>query len=914
MSQIIIPSNQIRTSGVRIIRFDDIDQFTNPETYLKNVFRQYSGQTIKVARKYFKDGVVESALTENVPKKGFNSWWRGFTKSFIYIDSENIVLADEYFKGGIQPQILIMTADKVGISNYKQFFLDGTTHCVFTPIKDWAVHTITNCKTKSSEKKYNAIINKITKLEDKYKNGVSTENFQSICDQLQIGIEIDMPSSSLDKNTQYIKTRSQKKPLKNFKFINTRLNHIELNKITNKDNYIEVSQQFLNELVRESTANKDFIMWKGHKDNIRQVNTLEGIYKIQDKDGYLKECTEFEKFNNLKEFRIEYFSNKQLSKFLLNNINVNQSIIFDHPYPQRTERGCIYEEYTKLDYNELILLEQELLLDDDFDDTELRLEIIQFIKNSKNLNHIDMTKAYTRGSDCSYYQGYLGKITDFRKTKKIEGLGIYMIRNIRNIPPLLQKLKVLYEYNAYPSPELEFYKSLGITFDIVLGCWGSSNNIDFGNNFNEGMFKKEYGIRHYCRWYGCLQKLNKYERYNFNCENLEFAKLNNRNSSCDIRFNEYEKTGIIEYKKTKAYHSAHIASFINSYCRISMIEQLLKFKDINQIIAVQVDGIYYKGDVEINKLFSIDKIAKGIKYIYGEEYVIDCENDYTTFSNLAPSRINNQIEIHTGQGGAGKTHNNLIDKGLIAPLYIAPSWKLSRNKQINYNIDSSVYYYLVSNDPDLYLPLLQNYNTFICDEISMLSEEDKQIIIKRFKNHKIIFCGDIGYQLPPIEGSEFCKENYPIIFHRTNHRCQCNKLKNILKLCRQAIRNKKDTIDDDILKHFTIIDKDTIDYSVEDMILAKTHIKKDYYTEKYKNLEKYYIKENTKDYCNGQIIIGQKPEHCKSVIQHAYTIHSIQGETAPNKLFIDMEKMNNLRMFYTAISRAKKYEQIILIK
>jgi hypothetical protein len=907
MSQIIIPSSQIRTNGVRIIRYDDIDQFTNPETYLKKVFRQYSGQTIKVARKFFKDGVVESAITEPVPKKGFNSWWRGFTKSFVYVDSENIFLADEFFKGGIQPQLLIMTADKVGTSNYNQFFLDGTTHCVFTPIKDWAVHTLTNCKTKSSEKKYNAIINKITKLEDKYKSGVPTENFQSICDQLQIGIEIDVPSSSLDKNTQYIKTRSQKKPLKNFKFINTRLNHIELNNITNKENYIEKPQQFLNELVHESIINKDFIMWKGHSNNIRQVNTLQAIYKIQEKDGYLKEVNDFEKFNNLKEFKLEYFSNKQLSKFLLNNINVNQSIIFDHPYPQFTEKGYIYEELNKLDLEELMLLEQE-------DITETEREIIQFIKNSQNLNHIDMTKAYTRGSDCSYYQGYLGKITDFRKTDKIEGLGIYMIHNIKNIPPLLQKLKVLYEYNAYPSPELEFYKSLGITFDIVLGCWGSSNDINFGNDWNEGMFKKEYGIRHYCRWYGCLQKVNKYERYNFNCENLEFAKLNNRGSSCDIRFNEYEKTGIIEYKKTKAYHSAHIASFINSYCRISMIEQLLKFKDINQIIAVQVDGIYYKGDVEIGKLFSIDKKPKGIKYIYGQEYIIDVENDLTTFSNIANHRINNKIEIHTGQGGAGKTHNNLIDKGLISPLYIAPSWKLARNKQINYNIDSSVYYYLVSNDPDLYLPLLQNYNTLVFDEISMLSEEDKQIIIKRFKNHKIIFCGDIGYQLPPIEGSQFCTENYPIILHKTNHRCQCNKLKNILNLCRKKIRSGKDTIDDDILKHFTLTDKDDINYSVQDMILAKTHIKKDFYTDKYKNLEKYYIKENTKDYCNGQIIIGQKPQNCKSVLQHAYTIHSVQGETAPNKLFIDMDKMCDLRMFYTAISRAKKYEQIILIK
>ncbi len=32
---------------------------------------------------------------------------------------------------------------------------------------------------------------------------------------------------------------------------------------------------------------------------------------------------------------------------------------------------------------------------------------------------------------CKYYEGFLGKITDFRKTDKIEGLGYYTITNIQ---------------------------------------------------------------------------------------------------------------------------------------------------------------------------------------------------------------------------------------------------------------------------------------------------------------------------------------------------------------------------------------------------------------------------------------------------------------------------------------------------
>ena len=51
--------------------------------------------------------------------------------------------------------------------------------------------------------------------------------------------------------------------------------------------------------------------------------------------------------------------------------------------------------------------------------------------NRSKCNHIDMKKAYTRGGECNFYQGYLGKITDFRKTDKIQGLGIYYITDIK---------------------------------------------------------------------------------------------------------------------------------------------------------------------------------------------------------------------------------------------------------------------------------------------------------------------------------------------------------------------------------------------------------------------------------------------------------------------------------------------------
>lgn len=928
----IIPANQYRAPNVRIITYRDVDGVATEDTqynYIRNIMRQYRGQTIEIGIRYPSlsqtEIITDNQITE-VPVRGFNSWWRIFTQ-FLFPDSEQWIFGEDYNPSGPasnQAQLIIMSANRVGQSNYEQFFLDGTTHCVFTPMLNWCVDCSINSNTENTRKKYNAKANKIEKLIKQYKDGVPEKDLQTICNDLQIGVEIDTPSSVLDKNTDYIKYRSQKKPIKTFKFINTRLNHIELNEITNKENYEEVSQD---ELIEIFDNTKKFKLWKGDRESqIYQINTLDKVYKLTEETGYSKAVNDFENLNNLSQFKIEHNSQKDLSKYLLNNVNRLNALVLNCKYKECTEEYNIFQDYLE---NEENMLEDEEQYKRNNNCEKYRttfvkgyehnckcLEIIDYIHSLKNLNHIDLKRAFTKGSECSFYEGYLGKITDFRRCNKIMGLGIYTIYNIKNIPPLLKKLGVVHENNAYPSPELAFYKSLGITFDIWGGCWGSRTPI----HFTDEMFEKEYGVKHYCKWYGCLMKLTKKDRYNFDCKNIEFAKLNNisgNEENCDIRYNQYKNTGIIEYKKEKCKHSAHIASFIHSYARITMLEQLLNFKDISQIVAVQVDGIFYTGDVVINNLF-IKKPGKSIKHIHGSEYVIDCENDKPKLPKARQGKRKfNQVELHTGPGGAGKTHNNLIDKGLVAPLYVAPSWKLARSKAQEYNIDCSVFHYLTTKDPEVWMPNLRNYNTFIIDEISMLNNDDKNLILKRFKHHKIIFCGDLGYQLPPVEGYEFSGKGLPLFKHTKNYRCQCKKLAKVLVNCRNLI--EQDLIDIDCRKilinfGFEIHKKEDIEYSVDDLIITKTHKNKDYYTEKYNSLKKFLVKENTKDYSNGQIVIGEKPEGVISVLQHAFTIHSIQGETCKDILFIDINKINCLRMLYTALSRAKLFSQIKIIE
>jgi hypothetical protein len=862
--------------------------------YFKKLLKSYAGQTIKVVKRYSDfeyeidfdeetggnnfiiDNIKqqEEAVVWEIPQKGFSSWWKKHS-DFFMINSDKELFGDynKYLDDPkLQAQLLILTLDKVNKEDFNQYFLDGITHCFFHPIKEWANRCEEESKSKGAQSRYKTIHKKVSKYIEKYPKGIPEEDLSNVCNDLQISVEIDLPSTWWRDN-KFIEVESQKKALKKFKFINTRLNHIELNEVSNKDDYTEVDKESINTIFDVLKKQDEFILWKEGRAGITQINTLTNIYKLKNDENSYEEAVK--KFNDdyeycFSNYKIEKNANEELTDFLDNSLNCNGTI--------------------------------------NFMDATAETE----------LNHIDIKKAYTQGMECSMYKGYLGKISDFRKTDKIVGLGIYKVENINFNGSVIEKMRCFHNNGNYPSPELEFYQSIGITFDIVMGCWGTG----FDFEFPDYMYQKEGGVAHYCKFYGCLMKLTEKERYNFSCKNIEFAKLNAYNSPDSIRYNKHENSGIIEYDKKYVYHSYHIASFIASYSRITLLEQILKFKDFNQIAYVVVDGIYFTGNVEVGDLFTKKEKKSPKTFTDSDEFVPKPFGSFIEdYENLGEYRENNKVEVHLGAGGCGKTHNNLTDKGFVNPLFIAPSWKLARNKKTEYGIDSSVFFYALDDDPDKYQKLERNYSVFIVDEISMLSNEAKEKLLKRFSEHKIIFCGDLGYQLPPIKGTEFKVGDLPVFHHTTNYRCQCKELEKRLLFLRNIISKGFDGYScEKIIEKLklNIVDKNSIDYKVEDLIICKTRESayegKDSYTEKYTDLEKYAVLENTRDYCNGEIIIGPKPKKVKCELRHGFTIHSIQGETAKHKLFIDMNKMRSVRMLYTAMSRAKKLEQIVFVK
>ena len=122
--------------------------------------------------------------------------------------------------------------------------------------------------------------------------------------------------------------------------------------------------------------------------------------------------------------------------------------------------------------------------------------------------------------------------------------------------------------------------------------------------------------------------------------------------------------------------------------------------------------------------------------------------------------------------------------------------------------------------------------------------------------------------------------------------------------------NKKDINDFVVSKYENI--SEPKGYKTQDIILCSKHEYCDQYTEKF-GKTKWRCLENLRDYSNGDILISDEKPKGKWEARHGYTIHSVQGETYEETIYIDSRKLFDSRMAYTAISRARRWEQIKII-
>lgn len=859
-----------KNSVFYILTEDDYKNEIPPISQVQKIFSKLKGKSVHTQLIDVDDKTINFEQTFDIPTENFNSWW-GREKLVFGINS-SLTIFDDY----PNTKFFIFQPNKLTEKLIKQEFREGIKNCMLSPIREWAEAKMEEAETKQTKSRYNCILKDLTIFEEQYKDGVPEDAIAEICNKLQIDISVEMPFCE----NNFIEGQSIKKRLKSFKYVNTRINHVDLNEVVKVDDFEEVSRSQLKEIKEQLDTNNEYYTYKKSMNQVSSISTLTKNYRIN--DDFNKIITEFEESTGLIMCKVDDVDDADLTKFISEGTNYNGTVDFHEP--------------------------------------------------SDDIKHIDMEKAYTKSSTCKQYEGFLAKITDFRQTDKIEGVGMYRITDLNMEGADLKfkryndKMKIYLTNNVYTSPELKMLIKRGATFKVVSGCWGVAP-IKF--EFGEEMMKKtEFGASYYAKWSGICDSHQLEKSFWMKCSELHFNAIR-ANCGCDVALRYENGEALFKYKKKHNYHLAHITAFLTAYQRLNTLEQLMNMEYEN-IYRVCVDGIYFKGETELVNVFRIkDEIKLGNEA--GASYVSqacrkELRNRDGSPREMHLSRKHYEKELHLGEGGCGKTHMNCNDGGLIRHLFVAPSWKLAVSKKRETGINATVWARALSTDPEKIRAIRERANVLIVDEVSMLTEHQKKRFFELYGDMKIIMCGDLGYQLPCIDGEEMKPTGFDnIVKHTTDYRCRDARLKEIKNELRKMIEydRPRDEINTWVVGEFKrlgrVISIDELQnkYDVKDMILSGTNAIKDTYTKMFEgkfSKEKYYVMENNRLYQNGEILIGAKPEKTLCEVRHCFTTHSIQGETAEFNLFIDTARMFEARMFYTAISRARTLDQIFMVE
>lgn len=855
----------------------------------KNIIQKFMGKSIHVK---LEDNPYNEEHEYDVPNTD-----KEFTK-FIYdrwyayhdfvVDSDTDKLTSGF--------LVISIGNKIHPSSVSQEFREGTTNCMLTPILNWASEKLNEAKSDRTKDRYKKICIDVDALLKKYIHGVPQDKINEICNFLKISISVELPFQKVP----YISEKPETKALTSFKFINLRHDHVD--EVVDMKNVTFCDVDGLINIMKTCDSNNgDYYYTKNNK-TINCVYTNVGVYKLN--NNYSEFISEFETKNNIHGWKIDALKYPELTRFIDNSTHYN---------------CCMDFEQNSYDH------------------------FINGKTKFSDMKHIDQKACYKNVKFCKYYTGFLAKISDFRYTNKIQTIGIYLITNIVIINEKFRKLndemKFYVNNNSYPSPALDFLSTVG-TYDIIGGCWGMRGDLDMDYENEKGNFMmKDQGVPYYSKYIGACNSI-KYEHKYYLQGDEKTAQIIRANTNTDVwRFSDNinhttpdSKCEIkVCTKKNTVKHLSHITSFVLEYARLNIIEQLMnmEFKNIIRVIS---DGIYYVGEhvtcynnyrPEESDKFDI-QTGKFTTYTNADVFCSNTLDSLDSYNyQFSKERDFYKNELAVGGGGSGKTHFNLLDFGLVNIMYIAPTWKLARNKAEEYKCKVGTHASLLMCDPTS--NMFTDVNVLIIDEVSMMSNEEKTTIMNYYSDRKIIFCGDIDYQLPFVQShkkgvhTKFTTHGFDNImrFDIDYRAAKCVELKDMKIKIRNMIDLGDNWVEPELINKFKKISRDEMKscYNINDMVLCSSHKKKDEYTTMFSHMNKYYITKTTNKYSCGEILITDEviDKEFGAELRHAYTVHSIQGETCKTNLFIEAKNMD-MRMFYTAISRAQYMNQIFIVE
>jgi len=766
---------------------------------------------------------------------------------------------------------------------------------------------------KNKDRNARAIINKLTKYESDYKKAYTEKEILSFCQDFKISITIKDYITNKD-----IKINHNKFNRNNIQFINTKYNHLDL-LINEYNNIEEIEKNEYNEIKQQTNF---------YVESYGKLITLDKTYT--------KKKDEFKLIFN------EWFEKNNLSRNFINT---------------SSDAFKMLEQY---DYNMHRFFKKYSGNENDYYEIDLK-------KAYYNYSDIDYNKFYMgvpSGSFINHYCDEKFTIDTFKEHVKNKLVGFYQvkiikIKNNKNLDMFgfsLNSVHVLFS-------SMIMLLSDHVEFNFLNASFSPSLHIPFNEKFltQEKNGLNDKGLKYFCKACGILLADEEEIKINIKPldEDKEFYKTFYKNN-----FNVYENNGIysISIQNNDMKSHAHITKSIHAYTTTLILNELLKM-DPDNIVGVKLDSIVlnknYVYDYD-KKIFEIkEPKLKGL-FENHINFSFDLDNYTTEELNHSKDGLYNNYKVDSeeilnfpiiftpdgqyivkriiyfgGMGGTGKTYSILsssLPKKNIC--FTSLSWDLIQNKQNDYkDIIGLSMPKLTGYCNGKKVEKIKNDNIkyIVIDEMTLTNEDEINKIINLYPDCFIFCLGDVsidgfGYQCSI--NNDYYKPNDKTQYFLFSKTFRFDEILNdkLLLLREFMYNNRKEQHTKKLLNYFKSIfsdrffKADDIKFNDNDVgISTHNDLKKenkltDYFVNK-GTKPQYYIK-NTNIH-NGQLRgqkLEDKPNHNNYECKLFKTIHSFQGRelNTDNNIIIFLGGLFDYNLLYTAVSRARKTEQIYI--
>jgi hypothetical protein len=737
-----------------------------------------------------------------------------------------------------------------------QKFRDGAIHCILDPLAGLWRKMGENSESEASRKRCFQIMRKLEGLKEKYSEGVPESDMEEVAKIAcrKVVIKDLFGGVFREYNTTSTKT---------FSWTNTRENHCDIGGLILDGNCEVVEREEFDKIYKESKnawwSDKKVFMIEGDSD-VRCIRSDVGAWRLRNElfDVYEEANEEM----GIKEYGLDCIKYKDLNEYI--------------------KEACVVNSWPVM------------------------------LNESVAEGHKDLKAAYTQSKMTKYYQGFLGKIQQFRRLNIVDGVREFLVGHVGIFRcqvvcenELLKKLG-LGRLITLPSPELIWFIDHGVKLAIVSGVFGSTFDIEWEGLMDPvGDVKKPYAM-----WAGCLGHENLKKTYRFHGTRLWASHLR------ALGYEVYYDDGIISVKIDKdfCYTKHHIFAFVTSYTRIAMLEAMSKFK-LENLVGVVLDGIYYKDECpDIGDMFR-DKPIVDFEGTDRGWYSDSIVND-SFMPELEDMKLLSNC-ILAGQGGCGKTYSILNDKGFVNMLYVVPQHTLGIENAKQHSVNYTTIHRLVGIDC-----LRWKYaepSVCLIDEMTMIEGDWIEKAIKLYPRTLFFIAGDVVMSKRGLVAFQ-CRTGKPGMFNKifngelpiktfdTDRRALDNELKEFKLILRQKMMElytdgeEKDALvlSEWIKRNYKVVGMEEIK---EGVVIAGTH------------------KTNKKLLDNGIVsgYLSVNKERSREFVEGwekrgSFTTHSYQGDKIEKgKVYICINDSFELAMIYTAVSRAVRMEQIVFV-